>query len=52
MRETIFLGEAFVVEWAIFVGREPNWEGFRRLLNNLVDAGNIRRWGCEGFVGI
>jgi len=52
VRETNFSGEAFVVEWEIFVGREPDWEGFRRWLNNLVDAGNIGRWGCEGFVGI
>ena len=49
MRETNFSGEAFVVEWEIFVGREPDWEGFRRWLNNLVDAGNIGRWDVDGF---
>ena len=46
------MGEAFVVEWATFVGWVPDWEGFRRWLNNLVDVGNIGRWGSEGFVGI
>ena len=34
---------SFVVEWEIFVGWVPDWEGFRRWLNNLVDAGNIGR---------
>ena len=52
MRETNFMGEAFVVEWAIFVGQALNWEGFRCWPNNLVSAGNIGKWGCEGFVGI
>ena len=52
MWETNFVREAFVVEWAIFFGWAPDWEGFRCWLNNLVDAGNIGRWGCEGFVGI
>ena len=52
MREMNFMGEAFVVEWAIFVVRASDWEGFRCRLNNLVDARNIGRWGCEGFVGI
>ena len=52
MWETNFVGEAFVVEWAIFVGWVPKWEGFRCWLNNSVDAGNIGMWGCEGFVGI
>ena len=50
--ETNFVGEAFMVEWAIFVGWAPNWEGCQYWLNNLVDAENIGRWGYEGFVGI
>ena len=28
LRETNFVGEAFAVEWAIFVGWAPDWEGF------------------------
>jgi len=47
-----FVGEAFVVEWEIFVGWAPDWEGFRCWPNNFVDVGNIGRRGCEGFVGI
>ena len=34
------------IRWA------PDWEEFQCWLNNLVDARNIGRWGCEGFVGI
>ena len=52
VRETNFVGETFVVEWLIFVGRMLDWEGFRRWPNNLVGVGNIGKWGCEGFVGI
>ena len=52
MREMSFLGEAFVVEWATFVGWVPDWEGFQCWPNSLVGAGNIGKWGCEGFVGI
>ena len=52
VRETSFLGKAFGVERAIFVGQVSDWEGFRCWPNNLVDAGNIGRWSCEGFVGI
>ena len=52
MWETNFVGEAFMVEWATFVGRVPYWEGFRNWLNNLIDVRNIGRWGCEGFVEI
>ena len=52
MQETNFVREAFVVEWEIFIGWTSDWEGFQCWLNNLVDAGNIGRWDCEGFVGI
>jgi len=52
MREMNFVGDAFVVEWTIFVGRVPDWEGFQCWLNNLDDAGNISRFSCERFVGI
>ena len=41
-----------MVERAIFVGWAPDWEGSRCWPNNLVGAGNIGKWGCEGFVGI
>ena len=51
MRETNFVGETIVVEWAIFVGRTPDWEGFQRWLNNLVDARNIGRWVVKGLLG-
>ena len=47
-----FCGETFVVEWAIFVGRTSDYEGFQHWLNNLADVRNIERWDCEGFVGI
>ena len=47
-----FVGAAFVVEWATFVGRAPDWEGFRRWPKSSVGVGNIGKWGCEGFVGI
>ena len=36
MWETNYVGEAFVVEWAIFVGWAADWEGFRYWLNNFV----------------
>ena len=39
-----FVGEAFVVEWATFVGQAPNWEEFRYWLNNCNEAGNIGQW--------
>ena len=52
MRETNFVRETFMVEWEILVGRAPDWEGFRHWPNSLVGAGNIGKWGCEGFVGI
>ena len=47
-----FVGEAFVVEWAIFVGWVLDWEEFRCWLNNGTDTRNMGKWGCEGFVGI
>ena len=43
MREMSFVGEAFVVEWATFVGWAPDWEGFQCWPNSLAGARHIGR---------
>ena len=45
-----FVGEAFVAEWATFVGRASDWEGFHCWPRSLVGVGNIGWWGL-GHVG-
>jgi len=51
MQEMDFVGEAFVVEWAFSVGWASDWKEVRYWLSNCTGAGNIGKWGCEGFVG-
>ena len=51
IRREDFLGEAFVVEWALSVGWASDWEEIRYSLNNCTGVGDIVKWGCDGFVG-
>ena len=51
VQEMGFVGEAFVVEWAFSVGWASDWEEIRCWLSNCTGAGDIGKWGCEGFVG-
>ena len=47
MREMSFMEEAFVAEWATFVGQALDWEGFQHWPRSLVGVGNIGKWGYE-----
>ena len=38
MREMSFMEEAFVAEWATFVGQALDWEGFQHWPRSLVDV--------------
>jgi len=50
VRELSFVGDSFVVEQALFVGRASVWKGFRHGPKSLVGVGHIGRC-CEGFAG-
>ena len=40
-----------MLEWALFAGWAPDWNGFRRGSKSLVGVGNIGKC-CERFVGV